>query len=649
MNQQGNSMSMQGSQKKQNDKRSKSLALDLESLNAEYKNLLVSYKQAVLDYVDNLKKEASKPCAKYNKDSKNIDQTCYEEIWKKSGCTTTGFVKAGGDWSKERTLNELIRDSFYWATFTTENHRMGCYGIYESPYLIICVGQSGRLYVRNGLEGTWSMINDDAANDLVSVCTSNNGKTLIASTKSNRMFTKPSFDSTKWQPVRNSNCCVISVAMGEDGTLVGVGTDNKLWSKPSLEGNWTQTASPGEWCVSVAIAPDGSLFVIGGGNQIWKKNSYKNLPSQQWQGQGSCCVRAITIAPDGTFIGVGTDNQLYIKDSYKNLSTNWKGPYKNSCCAIGITTIANPKYTASNIKYSTATSPNFNINAPEYAQIKGQAFWGTGSVGQTTNGTLQDCVASCGSTNGCTGATYNSKNVCMLRSGAGLAVPSNRRDVAIVPKSQQLLQIVTSVNNQLTSVNNKIQDRIRKMKNIYGDQMQMRNIQNYDLISQHEVLQTEREKIKTIVDETQKLENIQDEADIFTTKNYYIFYILSAIVIVSIVILGISSTDQSTSNAINAAVVQPTITIVKKVQSIDPYYTMFAFILVFVVVYIYNQYFASIYKNLPSFQKMGQLGFIYVIFAIVLIYIAFTYFSKRSGGLPSLPSMPAMPGMPTFK
>ena len=99
--------------REQDEKESKSLALDLETLNTEYKNLLVRYKQAVLDYTDYLNAEAAKPCSQYNSNSKEVSQACYEEIWKKSGCTTTGVVNASSDWAKARTLNELIMILFY--------------------------------------------------------------------------------------------------------------------------------------------------------------------------------------------------------------------------------------------------------------------------------------------------------------------------------------------------------------------------------------------------------------------------------------------------------------------------------------------------------------------------------------------------------
>ena len=153
----------------QDQEESKSLALDLETLNTEYRNLLVRYKQSVLDYTDYLNAEAAKPCSRYTATSKNIDQNCYNEIWKKSGCTTTGVVNASSDFSKTQTLNQLILDSFSWATINDATHRIGCYGKYESPYWIIGIGTDGLLYKRNGLEGTWVKINDDAAKDLTSL------------------------------------------------------------------------------------------------------------------------------------------------------------------------------------------------------------------------------------------------------------------------------------------------------------------------------------------------------------------------------------------------------------------------------------------------------------------------------------------------
>jgi hypothetical protein len=51
---------------------SNSKALNLESLNTEYKNLLIEYKLAVSNYVNYLKQEVKQPCAEYTEDSKCI-------------------------------------------------------------------------------------------------------------------------------------------------------------------------------------------------------------------------------------------------------------------------------------------------------------------------------------------------------------------------------------------------------------------------------------------------------------------------------------------------------------------------------------------------------------------------------------------------
>ena len=112
-----------------------STALNLESLNTEYKNLLIEYKQAVSNYVNYLKQEIVQPCAAYNANSKGISQVCYNDIWKKAGCGTgTTKPNANTSWVKGITLNGLIQDSWSWATMTDAQHRNGCYGKNNKNY-----------------------------------------------------------------------------------------------------------------------------------------------------------------------------------------------------------------------------------------------------------------------------------------------------------------------------------------------------------------------------------------------------------------------------------------------------------------------------------------------------------------------------------
>ena len=569
---------------------SNSIALNLETLSGQYQNLLIQYEQAVANYINYLNQEASQPCGEFNSNSTGINQRCYQYIWQQSGCGAgTAQADASTTWAQGMTLDGLINDSFLWSTMTDYNHRMGCYGNPGNTYIILCVGTDGNLYSRQGLDAPWQRINDDSNGNISSICTGADGQTIICTNVVNDIWIKPSWDAPNWQgPVQNP-CCVMSVAQGQDETIVGVGMSYALWSKANLNGNWSQTASPGEWISYVTIAPDGSIFVIGSGNQIWKKNSYQNLTSQQWQYQGACCVKAITIAPDGTFIGVGTDDQLYTKASYTDLSTPWQGPFStenSSCCAVSITTVANPNYNASN--YNQASQPNYNIGAQPLTSVSGSTFWGTSGISQNNSATLQECQASCSSTPGCTGATFNptayAQPMCWLRGGQGQISPGLESDNAIVQEGQQLLQIVQNINQQLTSVNQQIQEQTNNGQPLYDEQSTQRALKTSNLISQFIQLNEERERISQMVNEYQTLDEQQTEGNITISQKYYSFLLLLGLVIIVIILLykfGLSSPVTPTS---------PPLMQTGGELGTNTYYIIFGIVLVILIVKNFSNY-----------------------------------------------------------
>ena len=138
----------------------------------------------------------------------------------------------------------------------------------------------------------------------------------------------------KWRPIPNS-CCVIAITQLLDETIVGVGTDNRIYTKKSLDDNWEgpiiNPKQPSAALKSITQLNDGSILGIGMGDTLWtQKNLYSN-----WEGPlpNSCCVTNITQLKDGTILGVGTDNRIYTK---KNLNDNWQGPIPNSCCVISV-------------------------------------------------------------------------------------------------------------------------------------------------------------------------------------------------------------------------------------------------------------------------------------------------------------------------
>jgi hypothetical protein len=516
-----------------------SMTMNLENLQQQYSNLLISYQQATANYVNYLNQQAQLPCGDYTSGSTGIDQNCYNYIWQQGGCGSGNTQpNASTSWAQGQTLNSLINNTFLWATGTDYNSRMGCYGTPGNPYIIIGVGTTGTIFSRQGLDAPWVQINDNSAG-CTAVCTMNNGQGLLG-IQSNNIYQKSSYDANWSGPINNA-CCVTGVAMGQDGTVVGVGLNNVLWSKMTLNGGWTETSSPGgEWVSAVAIAPNGSIFVVGENNQIYTKNSYQNLPSQTWQAVGSntCCVKAITIAPDGTLIGVGTDDQLYTMSDYTNLTGSWQGPYSSentSCCVIGITTVANPNYNASN--YSQLSQPNYNINNEPYVSMTGYAFNGTGSAGQSSATNLQDCIASCSNTSNCTGATFVS-NQCLLRTGNSPIVPSSIDSYAIVPESVKLLFIIENINQELINVNQQISNQMTSANTLYDSQTEQRFQQQQNLIKSYTELMEERKDIQNLLKEYETLDNTTSNDVITINQRFYTYIFLFILVVVIVFILS---------------------------------------------------------------------------------------------------------------
>jgi hypothetical protein len=329
--------------------------------------------------------------------------------------------------------------------------------------------------------------------------------------------------------------------MGQNGTIVGIGTDHTLYSKPNLNGAWTHTVSGGEWCGSVTIAPNGAVYVVGSDNNIYKKNNYLTLTTDNWQGMGSGSVKAITIAPDGTFIGVGGDNKLYSKASYTNISGGWTGPYNGSCCVTSITTVSNSNYKSSN--YNTTTAPDFNINRPPMTTLPGKVFWGSGQAGSQsvyTGGTVEQCQALCSSTTNCSGATYNptahGQPMCWLRSGEGQVSPGLDSDVAIIPEAKKYLMTIESINTKLISTNQQIQKLINQSQPVYSSMKMEREQKNSELIQNYTELVNEREKIAEMLQSYEDLDTSEQEGGMRVTQKHNT-YILLAIIAIGVIFL----------------------------------------------------------------------------------------------------------------
>ena len=103
----------------------KSTLIKVEALQKEYEVTLQQYQEASKNYIPDLQEDILNPCAYYTKDSKGISQHCYRKIWTDQGCIAPEQSVSN---FKNNTLENVVYDSYLWATLTDENHRKGCYG-----------------------------------------------------------------------------------------------------------------------------------------------------------------------------------------------------------------------------------------------------------------------------------------------------------------------------------------------------------------------------------------------------------------------------------------------------------------------------------------------------------------------------------------
>jgi len=207
-----------------------------------------------------------------------------------------------------------------------------------------------------------------------------------------------------------------------------------------------------------------------------------------------------------------------------------------------------------NFVQQESSQQNYNIGSKPLTYAQGSTYWGSSTVGQNNSSTVQECQASCASTTGCTGATFNATDngqpMCWLRGGEGEISSGSSNDYAIVPKSKKLLQIVQSVNQQLISVNKQITEQSKNGQPLYDKESGQRKLKNAKLINQYIQLTEERDKINDMLKEYKTLDIYQEQGSIIINKNYYSFILLLGLVIVFIIMLykfGFSSSVPETS------------------------------------------------------------------------------------------------------
>ena len=108
-----------------------------------------------------------------------------------------------------------------------------------------------------------------------------------------------------------NTCCVISIVQLNNGSLIGVGTDNYLWKRNKLSDNWKQIKCPSSCCVtSISKLSDGITIVAIGTNGY----VYTRQENQVWTlVDQSMKMSAVTQLKDGRVIGLDQNGNYFSK------------------------------------------------------------------------------------------------------------------------------------------------------------------------------------------------------------------------------------------------------------------------------------------------------------------------------------------------
>ncbi|XP_070568834.1 uncharacterized protein [Ptychodera flava] len=103
--------------------------------------------------------------------------------------------------------------------------------------------------------------------------------------------------------VRTGNC--------DDIAMIGVHCSNKLQTRSRVNGKWRLVG--GSCCVeSIGVMWDGTLVGVGDDEMLYTKKS-PNVGGWEGPVPNSCCVQDVTLLPDGAILGVSTDNKLVFR------------------------------------------------------------------------------------------------------------------------------------------------------------------------------------------------------------------------------------------------------------------------------------------------------------------------------------------------
>jgi len=220
-------------------------------------------------------------------------------------------------------------------------------------YIIEGVNTDGSISVTGGLTGNWLKIGNiipSIGKPILSVYSSTPLVQHICTTDFN--YYELEIQLSNIPKITNltpggKGLHFLKVGMAPDNSLIGLGTNNKLYfnTSASQKSAWQGPLQTNIKIIDFAVCPDDTVYLVGSDNQMYTLPNYKSL-----NGPATALsppvpnITSISIAPDGKLFavmsggstGAGTISYL---ESWDNPSGQWLA-LGTSCCFKSITTIS---------------------------------------------------------------------------------------------------------------------------------------------------------------------------------------------------------------------------------------------------------------------------------------------------------------------
>jgi hypothetical protein len=201
----------------------------------------------------------------------------------------------------------------------------------DTKDILIGVDKDSIVYVKNDLNDQWKQLKDK----MLSVAQIYDG-TLLGVGMDNKLYTKPSIFKGEWKSAK-SDVKLIMIKYLSDNTLAGIGLDNKLYIKTDISG-WILFTGKQPVLISIEQLQSGLFVGVGKDNVMYTKG---RAVTDKWiANPGKTKLQSVSQLSNKTIIGVGHDGYLYTTQSIKpKKSTNWKRIH-NSCCLRSINSMS---------------------------------------------------------------------------------------------------------------------------------------------------------------------------------------------------------------------------------------------------------------------------------------------------------------------